>query len=536
MPTLEEIQAEVVKSNDAVNVTMTEIKKTLDQHTADLAEMKKNGDRPEANADHIKKMAALESSLDGATTALTAAQAELQILKAGTTERLDELQKALQRGGLAGGGEAEATKTVGARVLEAIKAQEDKFKAYAEKTLSVGALNGITLDSFANEPAFQGISPGDVKKALTSTPTTNFIAPMQLPGYLPLTRRALRMRDLLPIVPIDRSQGLYIRQKGFTTTTASSVTSITQTGGLATVTQTAHGYEDQDRILIAGATQAGYNKSAYIKVLTANTYTYAVDSGTVSPATGTITALRMNNYGAAGFVAEGDTKPETQMFFEERTFQVQLIAHFMETTRQVLDDMPGLRQNIDSDLIYGLLLKEDRSLLYATGAGGQISGLLTDPDRQHYLWSEGPVGSGDTKADAIRRARTRVELADFESTGVVLHPKVWEEIELEKGSDGHYMWVQVGGMNGLDPSGQGIWRMPMVTTRAIAYDTFLTGAFAQAATIYDRMQAKILFADQHGTNFTKNVLTILAEERLGLAVRRPEAFVEGTFDSAPAAS
>ncbi len=531
MPTLEEIQAEVVKSNEAVNTTMAEIKKTLDQHAADLAKMKEKGDRPEATPEHTAKMAKLEATLDGATTALAAAQTELQALKTESTNRLDELQKALQRGGL-GTTEEEEFETVGTKVIKAIEAQKDKFAAYAQGTLSVGNLNGLALEGFAKEPAFLGYAPGDVRKALTSTPTTNFIAPMQLPGYIPLTRRSLRMRDLLPVVPIDRSHGLYIRQKGFTTTSTSSVTSITQTGGVATVTQTAHGYEDQDRIQISGANQAGYNKSAYIKVLTANTYTYAVDSGTVSPATGTIVALRMNNYGAAGFVAEGAQKPEAQMFFEERTFQVQLIAHYMETTRQVLDDMPGLRQNIDSDLIYGLLLKEDKSLLYATGAGGQISGLLTDPDRQHYLWSEGD--SDDTKADAIRRARTRVELADFESTGVVVHPKVWEEIELEKGSDGHYLWVQTGGMNGLDPGGQRIWRMPMVTTRAIAYDTFLTGAFAQAATLYDRMQAKILFADQHGTNFTANVLTILAEERLGLAVRRPEAFVEGTFDSAPA--
>lgn len=532
MPTLEEIQTEVVKSNTAVNDALTAIKQQLTSHEADLAVMKAKGDRPEATAEHAAAMKALETSLDTNKTALAEAQKELVALKASTQHDVEELQKAMQRGGNGGTG-GETFKTLGERVIEHITAQADAFKSYADGTVPVNALKGLALEGFAKEPAFLGVAPQDVRKALTSTPTTNFIAPMQLPGYMQMTRRALRMRDLLPIVPIDRSHGLYIRQKGFTSVLTSSVTSITQTGGLATVTQTAHGYEDHDYIQIAGANQAGYNIAGRITVTGANTYTMAVASGTVSPATGTLTAQRLNNYGAAGFVAEGDTKPETQMIFEERTFQVQLIAHFMETTRQVLDDMPGLRSNIDSDLIYGLLLKEDKSLLYATGAGGQISGLLTDPDRQHYLWSSGPV-STDTKADAIRRARTLVELADFEATGCVVHPVVWEGIELEKGDDGHYMWVGTGGMNGLDPAGQGIWRMPMVTTRAIAADTALVGSFAQAATLYDRMQAKILFADQHGTNFTKNVLTILAEERLGLAVRRPEAFVELTFDSAPA--
>ncbi len=531
MPTVEEIQAEVIKSNQAVNDALTAIKKQLEGHETALAEMKKSGDRPEATAEHSAIMKKLEESLDTNKTALSAAQAELVALKASTTHDIEELQKAMQRGGNGGTGGPEFA-SLGERVIKHIEEQSEVFKSWAEGSTNIGAVKGLPVETFANEPAFLGVAPGDIRKALTSAATTNFIAPLQLPGYLQLTRRSLRIRDLLPIVPISASHGLYIRQKGFTTVLTSSVTSITQTGGLATVTQTAHGYEDQDLVQIAGANQAGYNISGRITVTGANTYTYAVDSGTVSPATGTLTAVRLNNYGAAGFVAEGDTKPEAQMIFEERTFAVQLIAHFMETSRQVLDDMPGLRSNIDSDLIYGLLLKEDKSLLYATGAGGQISGLLTDPDRQHYLWSEGVAD--DTEADAIRRARTRVELADFEATGAVVHPKRWENIELQKGSDGHYIWISTGGMNGLDPAGQGIWRMPMVTTRAIAFDTALVGSFAQAATLYDRMAAKILFADQHGTNFTKNVLTILAEERLGLAVRRPEAFVEVTFDSAPA--
>jgi len=43
------------------------------------------------------------------------------------------------------------------------------------------------------------------------------------------------------------------------------------------------------------------------------------------------------------------------------------------------------------------------------------------------------------------------------------------------------------------------------------------------------------FCDEiHEADFINNLVTVLAEERLGLAVRRPEAFVAGTFDNAPA--
>ena len=61
---------------------------------------------------------------------------------------------------------------------------------------------------------------------------------------------------------------------------------ITQTAGTATVAHTAHGIPDGTNVVIRGATQNGYNKVAVITSTGANSYTYAVDSGTVSPATG----------------------------------------------------------------------------------------------------------------------------------------------------------------------------------------------------------------------------------------------------------
>jgi len=539
MPTVEEIQTEVVKSNEAVNLRLAEIKKELDKNTAELEAMKARGERPEASAEHGKKMTELEKSLDDNLKAIAEAQKELVAVKGDLTKRweqMDELQKAMQRGDGMPGGDGDAYKTAGQRLLEVMESQRDAFAAYGGNGgIKADSLPMLAMKSFGNEPAFLGVPAAEVRKALGTTAAGNLIPPHYVPGYMPLTRRSLRIRDLIPVVPIDRNRIVYIRQKGFTGTTPSAVTSITQTGGLATITQTAHGYDDHDRILIAGANQAGYNIAGYIKVLTANTYTMAVASGTVSPATGTITALRMNNYGSSDFVAEGTTKPEAQMFFEERTANVQTIANYMKMTRQLDADMPGLRQGVDSDLIYGVLRKEDIALLYATGAGSQISGLLTDPDIQAYKWSTGT--HGDTKTDAIRRSRTLLELADFEASGVIIHPTVWEQIELEKSTTGEYIWVDSeSSMAGLNPyaAGQSLWRMPLVVTRAIKADTWLAGDFARAATIYDREQANVRFSDQNEADFINNLVTVLAEERLGLAVRRPEAFVAGTFDTAPA--
>lgn len=70
-----------------------------------------------------------------------------------------------------------------------------------------------------------------------------------------------------------------------------ALTSISQTAGLATGTATSmHGFAIGDTLLltIAGAAQAAYNGVQLVTVTTTTAFTFAVPSGTTSPATGTL--------------------------------------------------------------------------------------------------------------------------------------------------------------------------------------------------------------------------------------------------------
>lgn len=70
-----------------------------------------------------------------------------------------------------------------------------------------------------------------------------------------------------------------------------SVTSITHVAGVATVTISGgHSYLDGSFVFIEGADQSEYNILAEISNITGTTFDYVVDSGAVSPATGTINA------------------------------------------------------------------------------------------------------------------------------------------------------------------------------------------------------------------------------------------------------
>ena len=158
--------------------------------------------------------------------------------------------------------------------------------------------------------------------------------------------------------------------------------------------------------------------------------------------------------------------------------------------------------------------------------------MLQTPNIQTYAWSDGahtPVA--DTKADALRRAATLSFLAYYEPSGVVLHPNDWEDIELTKDEQGQYL-LAVSIAQGGQPR---VWRMPIVDTPAMTEGTALVGAFGTAAQLYDREEASIRISEQHSDFFVRNAIVILAEQRLALAVKRPEAFVSVDFDEAPGA-
>ena len=219
-------------------------------------------------------------------------------------------------------------------------------------------------------------------------------------------------------------------------------------------------------------------------------------------------------------------KPQSSFAFVGEQAPVRTLAHWEAAHRNVLADEPQLRSIIDNELMYGLRLLEDSQILNGDGTGENLLGVLQTPNIQEYAWSDGatlPVV--DTKADAIRRAATLSFLAYYEPSGIVMHPNDWEDIELTKDANGQYL-VAVSVAMGGEPR---VWRMPVVETPAIAEGTALVGAFGTGAQLYDREDASIRISEQHSDFFIRNAIVILAEQRLALAVKRPEAFVKVTL-------
>lgn len=222
----------------------------------------------------------------------------------------------------------------------------------------------------------------------------------------------------------------------------------------------------------------------------------------------------------AGMVAEGAAKPQSDIKFDLVTTTAKVIAHHAKASRQILDDVSQLASYIDGRLRYGLAYKEETQLLNGDGVGQNLLGIVP----QATAYSAPITLTSPTSIDVLRLAMLQATLAEYPATGHVMNPIDWAWIETLKDTEGRYI---IGNRQGsISPT---LWGLPVVTTQAMTQDKFLTGAFRLGAQVFDRWQARVEIATENEDDFVKNLVTMLCEERLALAVYRPEAFIYGDF-------
>ena len=225
---------------------------------------------------------------------------------------------------------------------------------------------------------------------------------------------------------------------------------------------------------------------------------------------------------SAAVVSEGSLKPESDITFTPVTGTVVTIAHWLCISKQMAADVLALVSYINSRLVYGLKLVEENQLLNGSGTGGNLEGIYTAAT----LYANTTSLPNETDVDKIRLAILQAELAYAEVNGVVLHPTNWTLMELTKDTTGQYIFGQPQGM-----AAPRLWGRSVVSTTAMTQGRFLVGDFAQHAQIFDREDASVAISAEDRDNFVRNMLTILVEERLALAIYRPGAFIKGRLES-----
>lgn len=218
---------------------------------------------------------------------------------------------------------------------------------------------------------------------------------------------------------------------------------------------------------------------------------------------------------------EGAVKNESGITFTLTQRGIVTLAHWIPASRQILADAPRLAGYIDGRLRYGLALEEEDELLNSSGTSGELYGL----NNGATAFTGGVTNQ--TALDTLLKAIVQCSLSEYDADGIVLHPGDWRDIILLKDTTGRYLFS--------DPQSIAtprLWGRPVVATQSQTSGTFLVGAFALAAEIVDRDNATVRIAEQHADFFVRNMVAILAEERLALLIYRSAALIKGNVSYA----
>ena len=239
--------------------------------------------------------------------------------------------------------------------------------------------------------------------------------------------------------------------------------------------------------------------------ISGNALTFFIESATVE--------------GGPAKTTEANEKP--MMSFGDptaKTVALAKIASYMKESDELIEDAPWLADAINGRGMYQHELAVESYLITElSGTSGIGTASLLTPD-------------------GIFKAMMTVQTnSGFAADAIVINPADYANIRLRKDNSGQYL---AGGFaygeygNGAVTLQPTLWGIPTVITSAVSQGTCFVGAFKAGGSVVRKNNGVIVdIANQNEDDFIKNLVTILIEERLALAVRRPAAFVKITGQS-----
>lgn len=233
----------------------------------------------------------------------------------------------------------------------------------------------------------------------------------------------------------------------------------------------------------------------------------------------------VNTEGGASAVAEGDTKPDQTSTLEGDTALITVLAANFTLSKQVLADASAVVDYINNRLPYLIRVREDQEILAGSGTWPDIKGIKNFSGLQTGSASG---GAGAWAAGIATQGIAKVELVDLSASAVVMNPTdAWAMFTNRASSSGVFDAANpftIGSVGALT-----VWGLPVKRSRVYASGSALVGDFANSAILFDRESTSVQMYDQHSDYPAKNLVLVQAEERIGLAVTRPDGFVSVTL-------
>lgn len=232
--------------------------------------------------------------------------------------------------------------------------------------------------------------------------------------------------------------------------------------------------------------------------------------------------------GTAGMTAEGAKKSQISWTYTEESADVKKITAFVKVSKEALDDLDFLRSEINTDLREAIEIKLDEQISDGDGVGQNLKGILQyAPTFTVTGTSFATAVFNANRLDVLRTAVALVKKKRFNPNYIVISPMDAALMDLEKGTDGHYILPPF-----VTADGQRIAGVLVIENEAIEEGSFLIGDFTKS-NLRIREEININLGYEND-DFTKNLVTILAEMRAVHYIKKHHipAFLQGTFAAA----
>lgn len=251
----------------------------------------------------------------------------------------------------------------------------------------------------------------------------------------------------------------------------------------------------------------------------------------------TVSYAEMKNPdGGAGMTAEGAAKTQADFDLVEAKATVRKVTSYIKTSKESLDDIPALAGEINNELLTLVKLKADSQLLSGDNTGQNLNGILTIAQ----AFTGGSLVSTIPQAnnfDVLVAAMVEIQSAEvvsgepagFMANVIVMNPIDVAAMRLTKDADGQYVFPIT------LPGTTNVLEVPVVSNSRMTVDNFLVMDASKAnLRVREGINLNIGYEND---DFTKNLVTILAEMRLCIYVKSQhvKAFVTGDFTTAKAA-
>jgi len=227
--------------------------------------------------------------------------------------------------------------------------------------------------------------------------------------------------------------------------------------------------------------------------------------------TNTFEYVRLNFTGEAE-LQNGEGAEKAEMDFEGNLIQDKVVTVAVHTTAssQVLDDDGQLHNAIVNIMTQKVRSRIEQQLTVGSGVDINLEGLYTSATPINTLMNPVP--------DRIGEAITAMETAGYTVNVILMNPADWLEIAVMKDEEGRYLYG-----NPASPASPSLWNRPVVTIPDLPRGTALVGDTSKVE-IRDRMRPTLYISRDHKDYRTRNLVLILVEARIGLAILDALAF------------